>query len=142
MTAAARALVAAATELVDARTDGGVHTVAAAALTAGGRVVTGLNLSHFTGGPCAELVVLANAAALGDGELELVVAVGNRGRGVLAPCGRCRQVLLDLQPGVRVVLPDGADEPRIMDIVDLLPSAYVWSAQRPPPELRLASPDV
>jgi cytidine deaminase len=142
VTADAQTLIAAATELVEAHSDGAVHTVAAAARTSGGRVVTGLNLSHFTGGPCAELVVLANASALGDSELELMVAVGNRDRGVLAPCGRCRQVLLDYQPGIRVVMPDRSSDPAVVAIEELLPSAYVWAAQRPPPALRAASPDV
>jgi cytidine deaminase len=53
VTAEAQALIAAATELIEERGDGGVHTVAAAARTSTGLVVTGLNLSHFTGGPCA-----------------------------------------------------------------------------------------
>jgi len=136
------ALIAAATELVGTRGDGGVHTVAAAARTSSGLVVTGLNLSHFTGGPCAELVVLANAAAAGAGPLELMVAVGSRGRGVLPPCGRCRQVLLDCQPGVQVVVPDAADGLRALGVGELLPDAYVWSEQRPPAGERTASPDL
>lgn len=137
-----RALVEAATELVETRADGAVHTVAAAGRTSSGRVVTGLNLSHFTGGPCAELVVLANAAAAGETPLELVVAVGNRGRGVLPPCGRCRQVLLDHHPDVEVVLADGSGGLRTVGIASLLAHAYVWSAQRPPPGDRLAAPEV
>jgi len=34
-----------------------------------------------------------------------IVAVGNHGRGVVAPCGRDRQVLADYHPGVRVIVP-------------------------------------
>ena len=142
MTAEAQALIAAATELIETRGDGGLHTVAAAARTSTGLVVTGLNLSHFTGGPCAELVVLANAAAVGAGQLELMVAVGSRGRGPLPPCGRCRQVLLDYQPGVRVVVPDDAGELRAVGVRELLPDAYIWSEQRPPVGQRVASPDM
>lgn len=135
-----QALIAAATELVEAHGTGALHTVAAAAYTASGRIVTGLNLSHFTGGPCSELVVLANAAATGEGRLELIVAVGDRGRGAIPPCGRCRQVLLDYQPGISVVLPDGAGGVRTVGIKELLAHAYVWSEQRPPSALR-ASPE-
>jgi cytidine deaminase len=135
-------LVAAATRLVEARADGGVHTVAAAARTTAGEVVTGLNLSHFTGGPCSEIVLLANAAALGAGPLELIVAVGNRGRGPLPPCGRCRQVLLDYQPEVEVVLAGEDGGLRAVPVRQLLPDAYVWEAQRPPPAQRRATPDV
>ena len=39
--------------------DGNIHTVAAAVLDDNDRVHVGLNLYHFTGGPCAELVALA-----------------------------------------------------------------------------------
>ncbi|QIG42691.1 cytidine deaminase [Nocardioides anomalus] len=140
MSADAEALVAAATALVEAAADGAVHTVAAAGLTVGGRVVTGLNLSHFTGGPCSELVVLANAAAAGDGRLVLVVAVGNRGRGVIAPCGRCRQVLLDLQPDVAVLVPDAGGATRAVPVRELLPEAYEWQVQRAPAGERRAEP--
>jgi hypothetical protein len=73
-----------ATALVRARSDGEIHTVAAAARTTDGVLVTGMNLFHFTGGPCAELVVLATAAGLTSAGIETIVAVGDRGRGVLA----------------------------------------------------------
>ncbi len=36
----------------------GVHTVGAAVRSADGRSFAGVNLYHFTGGPCAELVAL------------------------------------------------------------------------------------
>lgn len=69
------------------------HTVAAAAMDSTGRIHTAVNDYHFTGGPCAELVVLGVAAAAEAGPLTTMVAVGDSGRGVIAPCGRCRQVL-------------------------------------------------
>ncbi|MGM1064139.1 cytidine deaminase family protein [Saccharothrix sp. Mg75] len=97
------------------------HTVAAAGRAPDGRVFTGLNVFHFTGGPCAELVVLGAAAAEGVYELDAVVAVD--ATGVVTPCGRCRQVLCDLVPGVRVVV--GVDE--VVPVTDLLPGAYRWS---------------
>ena len=72
-----------------------------------GQLFEGVNLYHFTGGPCAEPVALAVAAAGRAAPLELIAAVGNRGRGVLAPCGRCRQILFDTHPGIEVLVPDG-----------------------------------
>jgi cytidine deaminase len=65
--------------------------VASAARARDGRIVTGVNAYHFTGGPCAELVVLGAAAAEGAYDLETIVAVGDHDRGVVPPCGRCRQ---------------------------------------------------
>ncbi len=74
-------LVRRATEIVDRCGDGRVHTVAAAARAGDGLIVTGVNLYHFTGGPCAEMVLLGNAAELGVGPLEAIVAVADRTRG-------------------------------------------------------------
>jgi cytidine deaminase len=99
------------------------HTVAAAAMDTTGRIFTGVNVYHFTGGPCAELVVLGQAASEGAGPLTTMVAVGDGGRGVIAPCGRCRQVLLDQHPDCFVIVPDEGG-PDLVAIRDLLPNTY------------------
>lgn len=99
------------------------HTVAAAAMDTLGRMYTGVNVFHFTGGPCAELVVLGAAAAAGAGPLVTMVAVGDSGRGVIAPCGRCRQGLLDQHPDCFVIVPT-ADGPTDVPVRDLLPYTY------------------
>lgn len=52
-------------------------------------------------------MVLGQAAAGGcgvPGTLTHMVAVRNDGKTVLSPCGRCRQVLMDLHPDIRVVV--------------------------------------
>ena len=123
-----RELIELARRTVDANTDGpdGVHTMGAAVRGIDGRMYAGINLYHFTGGPCAELVALGHARASGARELTTIVAVGNEGRGVVAPCGRDRQVLLDYHPGIRVILP-GPDGPGTVSITELLPGAYRWS---------------
>jgi cytidine deaminase len=118
-------LVEFAQRVVDANGDGEVHTVGAAVRDLQGRMFGGINLYHFTGGPCAELVALGHARAAGARDLAAIVAVGDTGRGVLAPCGRDRQVLLDYHPGIRVLVPV-ADGIRSVPIADLLPHAYVW----------------
>ncbi|MEV0677903.1 cytidine deaminase [Actinosynnema sp. NPDC050436] len=97
------------------------HTVAAAARSVDGRTFTGLNVFHFAGGPCAELVVIGAAAAEGAYDLETVVAAD--ASGVVVPCGRCRQVLSDLVPGVRVLVSETEEVP----LGALLPSPYRWS---------------
>lgn len=126
--AADRELVQRATEIVDRCGDGRVHTVAAAARASDGRIVTGLNVYHFTGGPCAELVLLGNAAELGVERLEVIVAVADRTRGILSPCGRCRQVLFDYHAGIRVLIAvDGAVE--LVPIVELLPLGFRWTVE-------------
>ena len=81
----------------------------AAVRVSDGRTFAGVNLYHFTGGPCAETVALAAARAAGATEPTLIVAVGNHGRGVKSPCGKDRQIFVDLYPSMRVIIdtPDG-----------------------------------
>jgi cytidine deaminase len=88
-------LIDLARQIVEANTDGvdGVHMMGAAVRGADGKMYGGINLYHFTGGPCAELVALGYARASGARELSTIVAVGNFGRGSVGPCGRDRQVL-------------------------------------------------
>lgn len=89
------ALVETARAAIREHGDGNLHTVAAAVLDEHDGMHVGLNLYHFTGGPCAELVALANTRRAGARDPRLIVAVGDNNRGVLAPCGRDRQVLAD-----------------------------------------------
>ena len=106
------------------------HTVAAAAMDVTGEIFTAVNDYHFTGGPCAELVVLGLAAAAGARPLTTMVAVGDRDRGVLAPCGRCRQVLLDQQPGCNVIVPNDTGL-ELVAARRLLPFAYEFPDANP-----------
>lgn len=112
--------------IVDEQSDDLVHTVGAAVQASDGSMHGGINLFHFTGGPCAELVALATARTNGARTLASIVAVGNNGRGVVSPCGRDRQVLLDYHPGIRVILPT-PDGDRSVAIASLLPLSYGWS---------------
>lgn len=127
-------LVRAAAEVARTRCRGDNHTMAAAARARDGRIVTAVNAYHFTGGPCAELVLIGAAAAQGVYELETVVAVGDRDRGVVPPCGRCRQALLDYYPELRIIVGGGEGEGqgqgqglRAVPVAELLPSTYVWA---------------
>ena len=123
-----RELIEHARQIVDANTDGedGVHTMGAAVRAADGQMYGGINLYHFTGGPCAELVALGLARASGARQLTTIVAVGDRGRGPVGPCGRDRQILFDYHPGIRVVMPTG-DGVRSVRIQDLMPLGAVWT---------------
>ena len=123
-------LIGFARQIVEANTDGvdGVHTMGAAVRGADGKMYGGINLYHFTGGPCAELVALGHARASGARELSTIVAVGNFGRGPVGPCGRDRQVLFDYHPNIRVILPT-AEGIRSVQIKDLMPLAAVWTVE-------------
>ncbi|MDQ0688465.1 cytidine deaminase [Streptomyces achromogenes] len=119
-------LIRAAAQVARTRCRGDNHTVAAAARDRDGRIITAVNAYHFTGGPCAELVLIGTAAGQGVYELETIVAVGDRERGVIPPCGRCRQALLDYFPGLKVIVGND-DRARTVPITDLLPETYVWA---------------
>ncbi|MGW3097141.1 cytidine deaminase family protein [Streptomyces sp. NPDC001102] len=119
-------LIQAAAHIARTRCRGDNHTMAAAGRAPDGRIVTAVNAYHFTGGPCAELVLIGTAAAQGVRELDTIVAVGDRDRGVVPPCGRCRQVLLDYFPALKVIVGAG-DRTRAVPIRDLLPESYVWA---------------
>ncbi len=126
-----RELIEVARRTIDATTDAGpdedgLHTMGAAVRAGDGRTFAGVNLFHFTGGPCAELVALGAARAAGATEVTHIVAVGNHGRGVCSPCGRDRQVFADHYPRMRVVLP-GEDGPVSVVAGDLLPLGFVRS---------------
>lgn len=121
-----RELIEAAAHVARTRCRGDNHTMAAAARAADGRIVTAVNAYHFTGGPCAELVVIGAAAGQGVYELDTIVAVGDRERGVVPPCGRCRQVLLDYYPALKVIVGMG-DRLRTVPVTELLPESYVWA---------------
>ncbi|MFG1871644.1 cytidine deaminase family protein [Micromonospora arborensis] len=113
-----RALVQAATAVAKLRCRSQTHTVASAARTADGRVFTGVNVHHATGGSCAELVVIGTAATQGVTELETIVTVTDRGREVAAPCEECRQVLRDHFPSLRVIVGE-LDALRVVEIGEL-----------------------
>ncbi|MBM6588702.1 ASCH domain-containing protein [Brevibacterium sp. RIT 803] len=102
------------------------HTVAAAVMDTHGHIHTGVNVHHFTGGPCAELVAIGNAAAAGAGPLVTIAAAGDGGRGLLSPCGRCRQIILDLHPDALVAVPRSgpAGSATIAPISVLVPHYY------------------
>ncbi|MFG2046893.1 cytidine deaminase [Micromonospora sp. NPDC048935] len=110
-----RALVQAATAVAKLRCRSPRHTVASAARTADGRVFTGVNITHATGGTCAELVVVGTAATQGVTEVETIVTVADRGRDISEPCADCRKVLADYFPALRVIVGE-VDALRVVEI--------------------------
>lgn len=119
-------------EATDAGPDeDGVHTVGAAVRAADGRTFVGVNVYHFTGGPCAELVALGAARAGGAKEITHILAVDNHSRGPIGTCGRDRQVLLDYYPNIRVILPT-REGVRSVGIAALVPLATAWPSTTDP----------
>lgn len=102
------------------------HTVAAAARARDGWIVTAVNAYHFTEGPCAKLVVIGAAAAQGAYELDTIVAVGDRGRGVVPRAAGAVRSFLDCFPALKVIVGEG-ERVRTVLVTGLLPDSYVWA---------------
>ncbi|CAN5726295.1 cytidine deaminase [soil metagenome] len=94
--------------------------VGAAGLTDDGRVVVGCNVENASFGLtlCAECGLVSNLHASGGGRLLAVSVVGDDA--VLAPCGRCRQLLFEA--GGSELLLDSPAGPVTME--RLLPGAF------------------
>ena len=92
----------AAEDLIAHRENG--HSHAAAVLCADGQVFLGVNFYHFSGGPCAETVAFGRMLTDTDSPPTTVVAVARSGRGVVTPCGVCRQIMHDRWPGIGIIM--------------------------------------
>ena len=81
--------------------------VAAALVTAAGGVYTGICIDTGCSlGFCAEHAAVAEMLKSRESEIRSIVAVDSSGR-VLAPCGRCRELLWQINPrnaDARVIL--------------------------------------
>lgn len=100
------------------------HTVAAAVRCKGGRVYSGINCDGIHGA-CAEFVTMGMALSAGEREFDTIVAVHEKAPNCLvAPCGNCRQMLIDYAPDIKVLLNNDRNEMIKVDIRDLLP--YAW----------------
>lgn len=107
------------------------HTVAAAVRTRSGQTFVALNVYHFTGGPCAELAVFGTAAASGvlADDMTTIVAIARRPGNkfhIANPCGRCRQVMLDYNPNINVIIQGEAGKEAVARVRDLVPFAFIW----------------
>jgi cytidine deaminase len=95
--------------------------VGAAALVDDGEMVTGCNVENASFGLtlCAECGLVSDLYDSGGGKLVAVSIVDGDG-GHIAPCGRCRQLLME--SGGPELLVDSPDGPRRLD--SLLPDAF------------------
>ncbi len=97
------------------------HHVGAALRTRSGKVFSAVHLEAYVGrvAVCAEAIAIGMAAAAGDTELEVIVAVDRKGR-VVPPCGICRELISDYSADCKVI----TTETDTMHISELLPRKY------------------
>lgn len=65
------------------------------------------------------------AATAQAGPLVAMAAAGDRGCGLIPPCGRCRQLMLDLHPDLLVAVPT-KNGPAMRPVARLLPDTYFF----------------
>jgi cytidine deaminase len=102
--------------------------VGAAVLTRDGRIFRGCNVENASFGlcNCAERTALFGAVAAGCKPSDFVaLAVIGDTEGPIAPCGACRQVMIELgTPGMQVVLTNLKNDVEITTAGALLPGAF------------------
>lgn len=103
----------------------GRHEVAAALRTASGEVFTGIHMEAAVGfaDVCGEVAAICHAVAHGHRDLETIVALTGDEAGrirLMAPCGRCREVISDLNPEAWVIV-GTVERPYKVRVSELLP---------------------
>jgi cytidine deaminase len=103
--------------------DASAGSVAAALRTRSGRVFTGICLDFSCGlGFCAEHSAIAEMLKSRETLIAEIVAVGEHG--VVPPCGRCRELLMQVSrenAAARVLLPNESSK----TVAELLPDSWL-----------------
>jgi cytidine deaminase len=96
-----------------------------AAILAGGRVFTGVNVENasYPMSVCAERNAVAAAIAAGERKIDCVAVVTDADRPT-PPCGGCRQVLWEFGPESLVVSETTSGERAAWGLEDLIPDAF------------------
>ncbi len=100
------------------------HTVGSAVRCKNGKVYSGVNCDGIHGS-CAEYITIGIAISAGEREFDTIVAVHDKAPNCLvAPCGNCRQMLVEYCPDIKVILNDVNNKMVKVGITDLLPFAW------------------
>ena len=96
--------------------------VGAALLTAEGRVYAGCNVENSSYGltNCAERTAVFAAVAAGERHFS-AIAITSDSPDFTAPCGACRQVLVEFNPQLRVIMGNVHGEYQVKTAEELLP---------------------
>jgi cytidine deaminase len=100
--------------------------VGAAVLTKGKQVFLGCNIENASYGltNCAERTAIFKAVSEGEKEIEAIVVVGDT-EGPIAPCGACRQVMVEFfDKDTKVILANLNGSKVETTIDELLPGSF------------------
>ena len=105
--------------------------VGAALLTKSGKIYTGCNIENAAYGPsnCAERTAFFKALSEGEKEFEAIAIVGGqKGKGleICAPCGVCRQVMMEFcdYETFEIILGKSEDDYLKYTLKELLPLGF------------------
>ncbi|MBN1483344.1 MAG: cytidine deaminase [Chloroflexia bacterium] len=99
--------------------------VGAALQTASGEIFVGCNVENASYGLslCAERVALGCAIAAGQRDFVALAVIADTAVPT-PPCGMCRQVMLEFNPNLRVVMANLRGQVRVTTAQELLPGAF------------------
>ncbi|NBG89320.1 cytidine deaminase [Isachenkonia alkalipeptolytica] len=99
--------------------------VGAAVLTSTGKVFTGCNIENASFGAtnCAERTALFKAISEGEKDFKTIAIVGDP-EAFTAPCGICRQVLVEFGLDITVILAKSEEEYQTYTMEEILPLSF------------------
>lgn len=119
-------LIESAMQVIEGNFDDGTyyHTVGSAVRCKNGKIYRGINCDGIHGS-CAEYIAMGTAISAGEREFDTIVAVRDKApNNIVAPCGNCRQMLIEYSPDIKVILNDDNNKMVKVDIKDLIPFAW------------------
>jgi cytidine deaminase len=99
--------------------------VGAAVLTRSGKVYTGCNIENASFGAtnCAERTALFKAISEGETAFDSIAIVGDP-KAFTAPCGICRQVLVEFGLDITVILAKSEEDFKEYTMEEILPLSF------------------
>jgi coenzyme F420-0:L-glutamate ligase/homotetrameric cytidine deaminase len=99
--------------------------VGAALLSKSGRIYSAGNIENASSGAdiCAERAALAEAVASAEREFEAIAVVGETEEPI-APCGICRQSLIEFGEDILIIMANGGGDAVTATVGELLPKAF------------------
>jgi cytidine deaminase len=110
--------------IIKARYKEGFHHVGAALCTKSGKEFSAVHLEAYVGriAVCAEAIAIGMAAAEGDTEIDMIVAVNSQGE-IVSPCGMCRELISDYSSEAKVIIQANSNY-EVVTVNELLPKKY------------------
>lgn len=99
--------------------------VGAAIVAEDGNIYTGCNVENASYGltVCAERNAMASLIASGN-RIPVSIAIVAKDGVLCPPCGACRQVLMEFNPNLEIILESGNENFEVFKLSDILPLSF------------------